>query len=54
MKSILDAAIRGEEQTLELGLKIERENMLKVAGTEDAIEGVTAFFTKRAPSFKGR
>ncbi|MBA4495556.1 enoyl-CoA hydratase/isomerase family protein [Paenactinomyces guangxiensis] len=54
IKGILDAATRGTEQSLCQGLEIERENMLKVIRTEDAIEGVTAFFSKRPPSFQGR
>ncbi|MFD1428008.1 enoyl-CoA hydratase [Kroppenstedtia sanguinis] len=54
MKGILDAVVRGSEADLSQGLSIERENMLSVIGTEDAIEGVTAFFTKREPSFKGK
>ncbi|MBH8596578.1 enoyl-CoA hydratase/isomerase family protein [Thermoactinomyces sp. CICC 10521] len=54
LKAILDSTIRGEEVLLKQGLEIEKENMLKVAQTEDAIEGVAAFFSKRAPSFKGR
>lgn len=54
MKGILDAVVRGSEGDLSQGLSIERENMLSVIRTEDAIEGVTAFFTKREPSFKGR
>ncbi|MFD1394721.1 enoyl-CoA hydratase/isomerase family protein [Kroppenstedtia eburnea] len=54
MKGILDAVVRGSEGDLSQGLSIERENMLSVIRTEDAIEGVTAFFTKREPSFNGR
>ena len=54
MKGILDSVVRGCEKDLSRGLSIERENMLSVIRTEDAIEGVTAFFTKREPSFKGR
>lgn len=54
MKGILDATMRGTDHNLGQGLEIERENMLAVIRTEDAIEGVTAFFSKRTPSFKGR
>ncbi|SEN19377.1 enoyl-CoA hydratase/isomerase family protein [Lihuaxuella thermophila] len=54
MKGILDAVMRGTEQSLDEGLKIEQENLLAVIRTEDAVEGVTAFFSKRPPSFKGR
>lgn len=54
MKGILKSVMNGSEKDLSEGLKIERENMLAVMRTEDAIEGVAAFFTKRKPSFKGK
>ncbi|OYD09629.1 enoyl-CoA hydratase/isomerase family protein [Paludifilum halophilum] len=54
MKGILAAVVRGTEEDFHRGLSIERENMLKVIRTEDAVEGMTAFFTKRTPSFQGR
>ena len=54
MKGILDAVVRGTDADLEQGLAIERENMLSVIRTEDAIEGVTSFFQKKTPNFKGR
>jgi Enoyl-CoA hydratase/isomerase len=53
MKGILDAVVRGTDTDLEQGLAIERENMLSVIRTEDAIEGVASFFQKKTPSFKG-
>lgn len=51
---ILDSIQRGTEASFQDGLSIELENMLKVSRSEDAIEGVTAFFTKRKPEYKGR
>src|SRR5690606_7035391 len=53
MRGILDAVVRGTDVDLEQGLAIERENMLSVIRTEDAIEGVASFFQKKTPSFKG-
>jgi len=34
-------------------LKVEREELAKLFGTKDMQEGMTAFFTKREPVFKG-
>ncbi|MFC4618790.1 enoyl-CoA hydratase/isomerase family protein [Camelliibacillus cellulosilyticus] len=51
---ILDAVIRGGDGGLADGLAIEQEHLLKVIGSEDAREGITAFFEKRPPVFKGR
>lgn len=54
IKGILDSVTRGMESTIEEGISIELDNMFMVTGSEDAIEGVSAFFTKRKPSFKGK
>ncbi|MBS4172907.1 enoyl-CoA hydratase-related protein [Bacillus sp. FJAT-49736] len=54
MKAILDSVIRGLDRSLEEGIAIETENMLPLAKTEDAIEGVSAFFMKRKADFKGK
>ncbi|HQO40017.1 MAG TPA: enoyl-CoA hydratase, partial [Spirochaetota bacterium] len=34
-------------------LKVEREELAKLFGTKDMIEGMTAFAQKRDPVFKG-
>ncbi|WP_462408738.1 enoyl-CoA hydratase/isomerase family protein [Neobacillus sp. Marseille-QA0830] len=54
MKGILDSVNRGMELPIQDGTGIELENMLAVQNSEDAIEGVTAFFTKRKAEFKGK
>lgn len=54
IKGILDCLNSGAEVSLQKGLNIELENMLKVSRSEDAIEGVTAFFSKRKAEYKGR
>jgi enoyl-CoA hydratase len=54
IKGILDSVIRGTERSLNEGINIEIENMLNVARTEDAIEGISAFFTKRKAEYKGK
>jgi enoyl-CoA hydratase/carnithine racemase len=36
------------------GLDVELDKMVAVTGTEDALEGATAFVQKRAPQFKGK
>jgi enoyl-CoA hydratase len=51
---ILDSVQKGDSVSLQEGLSIELKNMLSVSGSEDAIEGVTAFFSKRKAEFKGR
>jgi enoyl-CoA hydratase len=54
MRGILRAVARGLETSLEEGLAAEREEMLQVIATEDAAEGIQAFFSKKEPRFKGR
>lgn len=54
IKAILDSVHRGIKSTLDKGLQIETENVLKVSTSQDAIEGISAFFTKRKPDFKGQ
>jgi enoyl-CoA hydratase/carnithine racemase len=54
VKCILDSVTRGLETTIDEGMKIEGKNLNLVSGTEDAIEGMTAFMQKREAQFKGK
>jgi enoyl-CoA hydratase len=50
----LEAVYRGMEVTLDEGQAIESNLAGFACHSEDAHEGVTAFFEKRKPVFKGR
>lgn len=52
--AILDAVIRGNDGSLELGLDYEAQAFGVVAASEDMREGTRAFLEKRKPRFKGR
>ena len=54
IKGILDSVIRGNEVPIEEGISIELDNMLRVTQSEDAIEGISAFFMKRKAEFSGK
>ncbi|PTX54990.1 enoyl-CoA hydratase/enoyl-CoA hydratase [Melghirimyces profundicolus] len=54
LAGILRAVNEGVESPLEEGLEKEMKEMLRLVTTEDAGEGIQAFFTKREPVFKGR
>lgn len=45
-----------EAESMDLGESLDflSGKLMEVAGTEDAVEGITAFLQKRAPVFKGR
>ena len=45
---------RGSELPLEEGLKLEAESFGTLAETEDIVEGISAFFERRKPEFKGK
>src|SRR5436309_3259490 len=51
---IIEAVDEGLEAPIDKASEIEVRAFLKTLKTEDASEGIQAFFAKRAPSFKGR
>lgn len=44
---------QAQETSLSQGLLYERQHFIALAGTEDRQEGISAFFDKRAPDYKG-
>ncbi|MCD6586386.1 MAG: enoyl-CoA hydratase/isomerase family protein [Desulfobacteraceae bacterium] len=54
VSGVLKAISAGIYEGLDQGLVMESEGSKIVAGSEDAIEGFTAFFEKREPVFKGK
>ena len=51
---IIEAVDDGLEAPIDQALELETRAFLKVLRTEDASEGIQAFFGKREPQFKGR
>jgi enoyl-CoA hydratase/carnithine racemase len=51
---IIEAVDEGLEAPIDTAIDIEVRAFLKSLKTEDASEGIQAFFAKREPSFKGR
>ncbi|MGH7335657.1 MAG: enoyl-CoA hydratase/isomerase family protein [Candidatus Rokuibacteriota bacterium] len=51
---IIEAVDEGLEAPIEKGLDIEVRAFLKSLRTDDAAEGIQAFFAKREPEFRGR
>src|SRR5213594_3157337 len=48
------AMVQGFGMRQDEGLKLEREALILLFGSEDAREGVTAFVEKRKPNYKGK
>ncbi|MBI4246181.1 MAG: enoyl-CoA hydratase/isomerase family protein [Candidatus Rokubacteria bacterium] len=51
---IIEAVNDGLEAPIDHALEIETRAFLQTLTTEDAAEGIQAFFAKRAPQFKGK
>jgi enoyl-CoA hydratase/carnithine racemase len=51
---ILEAVDDGLEEPIDKALEVETRAFLRSLRTEDASEGIQAFFAKREPDFKGR
>lgn len=51
-KRVINEAL--EKPTMQEALKVEASGILRLANTQDLIEGVTAFVEKRPPQFKGK
>jgi enoyl-CoA hydratase/carnithine racemase len=54
VRLIIQAVDDGLNTDIERGLDAETRAFLEALGTEDAAEGIQAFFQKREPDFKGR
>jgi len=54
VRAAKEAMIRGSNLTLDDGLRLERALSAQVFGTEDFIEGTTAYLEKRKPDFKAK
>ncbi len=53
VSAVLQGMSVGLEKGLEEGLRVDKEWSSKLAQSKDAMEGMTAFFEKREPVFKG-
>jgi enoyl-CoA hydratase/carnithine racemase len=54
VKAIKEVLTKPEKDALEAGLNLEMEKFTECFQTEDRVEGISAFFEKRKPEFKGR
>lgn len=48
------AALRASFGPMDQGLAAEKDGWVRVAASQDAVEGVQAFFARRPPQFRGR
>jgi enoyl-CoA hydratase/carnithine racemase len=53
VSAVLQGMSIGLEKGLEEGLRVDKEWSTKLGQSKDAVEGMTAFFEKREPVFKG-
>jgi len=53
VSAVLEGMSVGLEKNLEEGLRVDKAWAAKLAQSKDAVEGITAFFEKREPNFKG-
>jgi enoyl-CoA hydratase/carnithine racemase len=53
VRAVLEGMYTGMEKGLQEGLRVDREWSRKLGQSKDAVEGMTAFFEKREPVFKG-
>jgi enoyl-CoA hydratase/carnithine racemase len=51
---IIECVDRGLDGPIDAGMDAELQAFLTTLRSEDAAEGIQAFFQKRAPEFKGR
>ncbi|MHB8758314.1 MAG: enoyl-CoA hydratase/isomerase family protein, partial [Bacillota bacterium] len=54
MANIKKAVFQGLDTSIEEGLDVEHRAAVECFQTEDAIEGISAFLSKRKPQFKGK
>ncbi len=54
VQAAIEAIFSGIRFGHQMGLASERSGLARIVPTEDALEGLQAFFEKRAPVFKGR
>jgi enoyl-CoA hydratase/carnithine racemase len=53
VRAVLEGMCAGQEKGLQEGLRVDRQWSAKLGQSKDAMEGMTAFFEKREPVFKG-
>jgi enoyl-CoA hydratase/carnithine racemase len=53
VQAVLEGMTAGLEKGAEEGLRVDREWSRRLTQSKDAVEGMTAFFEKREPVFKG-